>query len=156
MRKLGLYFNGMVADIQANATAHGYLGGSTYLGAEASSNNTILMVMYFRDPAAVHAYANGPMHREAWNWYYKEVGAKGSFAIWHELYHVPKGRWEAVYAGARPLGLASASVRVQGKDGEGEVWRSTAVDASRGILKSSRGRMAGVEGEQYLDLVEEV
>lgn len=73
--------------------------------------------------------------------------------IYHELYQAPRGQWESVYAQCKPLGVADTAFHVENKnkiDGDGVeegVWMSPVVDARKGVLKNSAGRMGkGVEG----------
>lgn len=66
------------------------------------------------------------------------------FSIYYELFHVPKGNWESIYANCHPIGLAATKHAVKGKQGEGAVeWMSPVVDAKKGVLSTSKGRMSG-------------
>lgn len=110
--------------------------------------------MYFSSAAAVKAYAEGPLHREAWDWWNKVVPRYPHLGLFHEMYQVPRGHWETIYVQMAPLGAAATMHRVavaaaaagekegapQGEEGH-EAWMSPVVDASRGVLKSSAGRM---------------
>jgi hypothetical protein len=71
--------------------------------------------------------------------------------IWHELFDAPPGRWESIHINAAPNMLAAAALPrpYPGDDGEegGEVrWESVAVDATRGRMSSSKGRMGETDG----------
>ena len=100
--------------------------------------------MYFASADHVHAFANGPVHRDGWTWWNKIAATHRHLMIFHELYHVPRGYWETVYAHAEPTGLAATMhrVEVEGEKGMGkEVWMSPVVGAEKGVLKNSAGRM---------------
>ena len=67
------------------------------------------------------------------------------------MYAAPAGRWESIYANSHATLLAGTAFRCGG-DGEGkgeERWVAPIVDASKGALRSSRGRLSGrVEGDR--------
>lgn len=98
--------------------------------------------MYFKSHEGVHAHAHSALHREGWNWYNKELLSRGCVSIYHELYQVPSGNYETIYGNMAPSGLAATMHRVQ-REGEKEArWMSPIVDARKGLLKTSRGRMS--------------
>lgn len=98
--------------------------------------------MYFKNADYVHAFAEGPLHRDAFNWWNKVVATHPHLVIFHELYQVPRGYWESVYVNTAPLGVAETMHHVAEKEGEEEErWMSPVVDARKGVLKSSAGRM---------------
>lgn len=47
-----------------------------------------------------------------------------------------------------PLGLGASHFPVKGKDGK-TVWQSPLVDASRGLLRTSAGRMMKTDGTEH-------
>lgn len=106
-------------------------------------------VMYFRHADDVHAFATGSLHREALNWWNKTVAQYPYLGTYHELYHVPKGQWESVYAQCKPMGVADTlhytnnKISADGSEDRG-VWMSPVVDARKGVLKNSAGRMGKV------------
>ncbi|KAJ9624523.1 hypothetical protein H2203_005258 [Taxawa tesnikishii (nom. ined.)] len=123
---------------------------------EASPNrNASLVVMYFKNVSYVHKYAESPLHRHAVNHWNKELVKKyPHLSIYHELFQVPRGNWESIYENCPPLGLAATKHAVRGKgegEGEGEAeveWMSPVVDARRGILSTSKGRMSGRDSDE--------
>lgn len=153
-RQIGDHFTAMQKDLEVNSVTNGYLGGSVYLSAaDRTTRSEILVTMYFRSPADVHAFAHAPVHRDGWNWWNKETkkGVIPHLSISHELYDVPKGRWESVYANSHKTGLAGVHVPVVNDDGE-TVWRGTTVDANRSKFRSSKGRLTRsdvVENQGY-------
>ena len=147
--QLGKYFTGMVAELEASPIDHGFLGATAWSGTDRSSSNSVMNVMYFKDYSYVHNYAHGPFHREAWNWWNREMAHKKHFSIYHELYQVPSGNWESIYANMAPTGLAATMHRVVLENGKGEEWVYPIVDASRGLLKTSTGRMSRSDGKDH-------
>ncbi|KAF4550981.1 Hypothetical protein D9617_15g043350 [Elsinoe fawcettii] len=161
-KKTGDFMAGMLARLESDPDS-GFMGASSWIGTERTSNATTMQVMYFRSAADVHAFAHGPLHREAWEWWYKNLAENKDLGIWHELYEVPSGNYESVYAQMAPLGLAATQKRVVVQEGgeKREGWIYPVVDARKGQLKSSSGRMArsdGRENEKYgtKDIYEDV
>ncbi|OCK90339.1 uncharacterized protein K441DRAFT_579923, partial [Cenococcum geophilum 1.58] len=150
-RDLGGYFGKMNKELELNADKYGYLGASNWLSnGERSTTNENLTVMYFRSIEHLHAFAVSPLHRAGWNWWNRFVVDHPHLSIWHEMYAAPAGRWESIYINSHATLLAGAAFR-SGGDGEGkgeERWVAPIVDASKGALRSSRGRLSGgAEGE---------
>jgi hypothetical protein len=146
-KELGDYFTSMQADVEAKASNYGFLGGSDWIAnGERSTGNELMAVMYFKTSEGLHKYATDPQHREAWNWWNKTFHKYPHLSIWHEMYVAPAGHWETIYVNSKPLLLAASSVGVKTEGGEKFV--SPIVDASRGVLKSSRGRMTLSDGNE--------
>lgn len=146
-KTIGEYMNRMVTQLKANPDEHGFLGTSNWLGTTMSSNNTSLQVMYFRSSSYVHKFAHSSLHRDAWTWFNATSAKKANIGIFHELYQVPRGNWETIYANMKPELMAGAQIRVEEK-GQGEKWVYPVVDAGRGKLKTSKGRMSWTEGDE--------
>ncbi|KAL9110988.1 MAG: hypothetical protein Q9227_004603 [Pyrenula ochraceoflavens] len=135
--------------LHLDPTTSGFLGQTGWInGGDRDGGNELMNISYWRSPAHVHAYANGPLHTEAWKWFnqviLKERGID-YISISHDLFHVERGNWENVYVNAEPTGMGRTAVlRKAGVEGKGEedVWVRGVVEARRGALKSSRGRMA--------------
>jgi len=151
-RKQAAYFAEMVDDVKARAEEYGFLGSTSWTGSDRSSNNTYMVVMYFRHADDVHRYAHSPLHTKAWTWYFKEVGPVGNISIFHEIYQVPKGAWETVYGNMAPTGLGAAQFKMD--DG---TYRGPLVGATKGAMRSGRGRMARTKGADnaYLGIAED-
>ncbi|GAB7350094.1 hypothetical protein MBLNU459_g0761t1 [Dothideomycetes sp. NU459] len=139
-REVSDHFAAMSKDLSANADELGLLGFDSYLGTTRGTSNEIMTLFYFRTAKDVHDYSQGPVHRKAWDWWNKTVAQHPHIAITHELYQVPKGLWESVYINSNPTGVAATQHKVTKKDGE-VAWMSPVVDARKGILRSSAGRM---------------
>ncbi|GAB7346249.1 hypothetical protein MBLNU457_4978t1 [Dothideomycetes sp. NU457] len=140
-REQGDMFAEMIADIKAQAEEYGFLGSTTWTGNDRSSCNTLMTVMYFRNADDVHRYAHSPLHTKAWSWYYKTIGPVGNISIFHEIYQVSKGAWEAIYANMAPMGLGATQFKLD--DGS---YKGPLVDATKGVMRSARGRMAKTKG----------
>jgi len=73
-------------------------------------------LQYWRSFEHLEAYARDPnqKHWPAWVEFNRRMkGRRGDVGIWHETYLVSAGRYEAIYSGMPPYGLA-----VAGKAGE--------------------------------------
>lgn len=138
--QVGAYMQQMTKELAANSQELGLLGMGGFLGTSRTTSNEVLLKAYFRSAKHVHDYAQGPLHRKAWDWWNKTVKQHPHLTIQHELYHVPAGQWESIYVNAEPNGVAATQHLVTKEDGE-VVWMSPVVDARKGILKSSAGRM---------------
>lgn len=140
-KDLGNHFSTMTKFLEDNAVEHGFLGSNGYIGAGRSSNNTFLSVMYFKNSDYVHMFADTQSHRDGLNWWNKVVATHPHLSIFHELYQIPRGYWESVYVQVPPVGAAATMHNVPQKDGEDEKWMSPVVDARKGVLRTSAGRM---------------
>jgi Domain of unknown function (DUF4188) len=142
------YFTAMMSDLQHNKTKFGLLGSSTWLSKERDTTNENLWVLYFRDLEGLQRFSEEKAHREGWDWYLKFEKRYGHLAIRHEVYHVPKNRWENVYLNSRRTGFGATSFEVgRGEEeGRGESWRQAGtIDVKGGKLKSIKARM-GISG----------
>jgi len=131
---------------QANASDYGFLGSSTWLGTSEVASNTVMTVMYFKNADAVHSYSQSPLHLEAWSWWNKDAARVQNLSIFHELYQVPSGNYESIYANIAPTLLAETSYARD--DG---LYASPVV-AAKGLLRSSKGRMSRSDGRDTRDV----
>jgi heme-degrading monooxygenase HmoA len=153
-KELGDYFKKMQKDMESRADEYGFLGGSDWIAhGERPTGNHLLTVMYFKSAEGIHKWAHDPMHREGWAWWNKNVEKFSHLSIYHEIFVAPKGHWETIYINSDPMLMAGVTVPLKKKDGAVK-WTSPIVDASRGLLKSSRGRMMlsdGSDNDVYKD-----
>jgi hypothetical protein len=150
-KETGDFFTSMVEELNNNRTKYGWLSGSIVQGVPSrgvSENGHLSIIGYFKTVKDLHDFAHGEMHRDAWNWWSKNAGALPHIGLYHETYDVPKHSWEAIYLHCPPLGLAQAKLEVEGKDGKKE-WTDLVVDAKKGVMRSSAGRMGRKEGPIY-------
>ena len=130
----------MFQELEAKADEYNFLGLDTFNQMTQTTTGGLLMtIMYFKSTEDVHRYANGPLHREAWDWYNRFAKTHGNLGIMHETYEAPAGQWENVYKNIAPTGFAVTQHRVYAEDGT-ERWISPIVDANKGRLSSSNGR----------------
>lgn len=83
---------------------YGLLGFSNWFG------RTTVLVSYWRSAADVQRFASDPdaPHAPAWRAFNQKVGGNGTVGIWHELYTVHRGEYEAVYVNMPRFGLGAA------------------------------------------------
>lgn len=70
-------------------------------------------------------------------------------SIYHETFHVPKGHWETIYINSHPSHLASSAHKITDEKTGEELWASPIVDASKGLLKTSAGRMSRSNADEH-------
>lgn len=85
---------------------------SGFLGSK-SAGTTIIQYWRSFDQLEQYARSRDRLHWPAWVDFNKRVGAsRGDVGIWHETYLVGPGRYETIYSGMPPTGLAAASSMV--------------------------------------------
>ncbi|QIW98633.1 hypothetical protein AMS68_004151 [Peltaster fructicola] len=143
MKELGVFFPSMAKNLEEHADEFGYLGMTAWQATgQRTTQNEIMNVAYFRDYDGLHKFAHSQYHREAWAWFNKESKRIGHISIWHETYAVPKGNWESIYINSKINNLASTTYKITDQSTGEDLWASPVVDASRGLLKTSKGRMS--------------
>ena len=83
---------------------------SGFLGYQSAGLTTI--IQYWRSFEALEAYARdaGSAHWPAWTAFNRRMKkSRGDVGIWHETYLIGEGRYEAIYSGMPPTGLAKAA-----------------------------------------------
>ena len=116
----------MIRELEANP-ASGFLGHNGL--------STRGMVQYWRSFEDLEAYARDRnlQHWLAWVAFNKRVGAsRGDVGIWHEMYVIKPGQYEAIYSGMPRYGLGRVGKLVPAsgpKDSAGDRLRSS-VEAS--------------------------
>ncbi|KAK7911927.1 hypothetical protein PG985_014408 [Apiospora marii] len=145
-KKLGALLEKMRAALEDDkeyGDRYGFLGQTTSLVAnEQYTGSQLMMLCYFRSVDGVHAFAHGPLHREAWTWWYDVIKTYPHLSIQHELYNVPPGHWENVYVNAHPSGLAAVDAPVRCEGG----WTRPLFDARKLNLKTTNGRLGRSDG----------
>ncbi|KAK1066067.1 hypothetical protein LTR12_008066 [Friedmanniomyces endolithicus] len=125
--------------IEDRADAYGMLGLSPWRAAERGSNNTLMMMYYFRDVEGLNKFAHDDVHRKAWDFLakagYKHIG------FFHEAFCVPPKAYESIYGNFPPFLMGAASVKCV-DEGTGEkTWVRPVVSADTASLRSQFGRM---------------
>ena len=146
-------FIDMVKNLEGHSDEFDFLSASSYQNLSAASKNELLVVCYFKTVDGLHRFAHSKYHLPLWQWWNKEVSQLPHISIFHETYHVPKGNWENVHVNSHIAGIGStvfkASEEMTGK----EIFLHPIVDASKGVLKTSSGRMARSQGLEHQKLV---
>ncbi|KAK5146338.1 hypothetical protein LTR32_002063 [Rachicladosporium monterosium] len=107
--------------IEGRADAYGMLGLSPWRAAERGSNNTLMMMYYFRDFLVKAGY--------------KHIG------FFHEAFCVPPKAYESIYGNFPPFLMGAASVKCVDEGTGEETWVRPVVSAEVGSLRSQFGRM---------------
>jgi len=84
----------------------GFLGGHIWIGLRGP-----LVITYFRSLEHLERFANDSAqpHVKEWHDYFRRIGDSADVAVWHEMFAVRSGEWEAVYDYMpHPIGLARA------------------------------------------------
>lgn len=145
VKEIGDYFQQMVRDLESHDEEFGLMGMTSWVNSSArTTQNEGMQVGYFKTVEGLHAFAHSDYHMKGWKWWNANVKQWPHLSIYHETYHVPKGHWETIYVNSHVSGLPSA--RVKTDDG---LWVSPLVDASRGLLKTSAGRMARSDAKEH-------
>lgn len=150
-KELGDYFASMVKELEnSDADEFGFLGMTSWLNSsDRETGSELMQVGYFKTVEGLHKYAHSALHREGWNWWNKHVKQYPHLSIWHETYHVPKGNWESIYVNSHLSGINSTTHKYTDKETGKEMWASPVVDASRGLLKTSAGRMSRSQANEH-------
>lgn len=149
-REMGDYFSTMVKNLEEHGEEFGFLGMTSWLNngtRETQSEN--MQVGYFRSVEGLHRFAHSEYHRQGWNWWNRNVKQYPHLSIYHEVYHVPKGHWENIYVNSHLSGINSTTHRIKDEKTGKEMWASPVVDASKGLLKTSAGRMSRSQAKEH-------
>ena len=114
-----------------------------------ATGSEIMMVCYFSSTEGLHAFAHSPFHRKGWSWWTHNTRKYPYLSIFHETYHVPKGNWESIYVNSHASGINTTTFKVEDEMTGKEMWASPVVDASKGVLKTSAGRMSRSTGNEH-------
>ncbi|KAK0118686.1 hypothetical protein ONS95_007569 [Cadophora gregata] len=143
--KVGSFLRRMTEELNGDPTQDsGFLGQSAVMRKDNNGATENITISYWRSIDDVHRFAYGPAHLAAWRWWNDNVKKLNHIGIMHEVYEADAGMWEGVYVNFQPTLLANTTYLK--KDGQlvgGEVkeeWVRPLLDASRGNLRTSRGR----------------
>lgn len=104
-KEVGDYFEAMCSELANDATTHGYLGYSSWLNAaDNATSSEFMSILYFENEDALHAYAHGPLHSKAMQWWRETEKKIPHVGIMHEVFACPKKSWEAYYINYPPVG----------------------------------------------------
>jgi heme-degrading monooxygenase HmoA len=104
-KEVGDRFEGMIRELSADASKHGFLGASAWLNAtDRTTSSEYASIVYFENEDYLHAYAHGPMHSAAMQWWREAEKDLKHVGIMHEVFACPKDGWEGVYLNYHPTG----------------------------------------------------
>jgi heme-degrading monooxygenase HmoA len=135
----------MYVELYGRNGPRGFLGATSWVNRNERDSVDTMVVSYWRNISDIHDYAHGPLHREAWAWWDRNIKELKAVGIYHEIYEASPQHWESVYINLQPHGLgATAYLRKGGKLETGvvdEKWVRPLVEARRGKLARSSGRL---------------
>lgn len=120
------------------------MGMSSWHGSgERASRNEYATISYWRSVEDIHRFAVSPIHKDAWKWWNDTAKKHRHIGIMHEVFALPEhSGWEGIYVNYQPTGLGSTSRPVQNKETGETMWVNPIVDASKGVYRTSHGRMS--------------
>ncbi|CAK7270399.1 hypothetical protein SEPCBS57363_004081 [Sporothrix epigloea] len=161
-RTMTKLFRATLSALSEDRTAYGLMGGDLFRGGASTrvSNDTILLVLYFRDVEGLQRFAGSAAHREAFQWL-REVTKLGDdgkqkyshLSAFHETFMVAPGAYESLYINTAPILLGNTFTEIsQDDDGEvgeddrsGEnklpIWHNSLVDADDNRLQTMKARL---------------
>lgn len=69
--------------------------------------NHAIILQYWSGFAALEAWSHRPPHSEWWREAAERGRVRGDFGIYHEVFLVPRERFESIYLNCRPAGVAA-------------------------------------------------
>lgn len=97
-KEVGDYFTDMCLELDKNPVAHGFLGNSAWLSAgDRGVSSEFMSIVYFDSSDSLHAYAHGPLHTKAMEWWQRTAKEHKHIGIMHEVFAAPKNSWEGIY-----------------------------------------------------------
>jgi len=98
---------GMITELYRNKEQLGFLSTESYFGLR-----TTVMIQYWKTADDVLAYAKMEKHLKAWQSFNQKLKGNDAVAVYHEMYQVKAGQYEAVYANMPKYGLAHALMHI--------------------------------------------
>ncbi|KAK5045089.1 hypothetical protein LTR84_010237 [Exophiala bonariae] len=147
LKETGDFLNNMTKALEQNSVENGFYGGSTWSSQDKNGANEFLFLSYWRSTEDVHNFAYQPVHRAAWDWWNASVGdgKLDHIGINHEIFEVDRHHWEGVYINFQPTLLGATTYLKKGDKMVGgnvpDQWISPLIDARRGKLRTSAGRL---------------
>ncbi len=125
---IGLRFNTLRSLVKARSVVVAMPRMLRYLGSHPESGllefhqwfgRTTMLVSYWRTAADVQRFASDASapHAAAWRAFLKDIGDGPDVGIWHELYTIRPGDFEAIYDNMPQFGMAKAGQHLPISDG---------------------------------------
>ena len=150
MREIRSFFPNLTAELEKHREEFGFLTSTSWLNADQRQTmSQIMNVCYFKSVEGLHKFAHSAAHREVWNWWNMHVKSMPHLSICHETYAIPKGNWEAIYVNSHITGINAANIKYTDEMTGREMYEYLIVDASRGLLKTSVGRMSRSDATEH-------
>lgn len=140
-------FTKMNIQLDNEMGSNGYLGGSIFWSPDPKSGAMELsFISYWRSIEAIHDFAYGPIHKSGWDWWNNLTESESKhIGINHEIFASEPGQWEAIYVNHQPTLLGATTYLKKGDKMIGgtveDKWITGLVDASKGKLRASAGRL---------------
>lgn len=133
-------------DVMDKGDVNGFLGQTFFHRQDERGALEVVMISYWESVEDLWAFAHSGVHREAWQWWEKTIKLNGAVGLNHEIFEADAHKWETIYINFQPTLMgATTYLKKGGKTMEGGVvpdeWISPLVDARRGPLAKSSGRM---------------
>lgn len=143
----------MWKELEETAPDSGYYGSSEWTCRDPRGALEVLTISYWRSIEDVHRFAYGPVHRKTWDYWNSHHKDLSHLGISHEMYEVPRHKWEGVYLNMQPTLLGANSYLRKGDKFVGgqvdDMWISGLLDATKGKLRTSAGRLGRDPKELY-------
>lgn len=125
---------------------NGFLGQTTFHRQTEKGAYEFVAISYWESIEDLWSFAHSGLHRKAWQWWEETIKENNAVGINHEIFEADAHNWENIYVNFQPTMMgATTYLKRGGKTLEGGVvpdeWVSPLVDARRGKLAKSSGRM---------------
>jgi hypothetical protein len=98
----------MFIELEKNAVEYGFLGTSSYVSTDDATKPVGLQIIYFKDLEHCYKFAHSAAtHRKGWEWFNGMGKGVECVSIAHEVFDVPRGRWENIWVNAKPYGFGT-------------------------------------------------
>jgi Domain of unknown function (DUF4188) len=160
VKEIGDRLTAMNKELDRTISNNGYLGGSTMYNVDPAGSLEVSFISYWRSIEAIHEFAYGPLHRDAWDWWNSLTEKESKhMGINHEIFSAEPGQWEAIYVNHQPTMLGATTYLRKGDKLVGgtveDQWIRGLMDARKGKLRSSAGRL-GWQPERLYEKYERV
>lgn len=152
-KEIGDSLGEMYKELNKDDADLGFYGGSSWTNQSPNGASEFLFLSYWRSTEDVHKFAYSDVHRRAWDWWNRTLKANDHIGINHEIFEVDRKHWEAIYVNFQPTNLGATTFLRKGDKMVGgtvdDHWISPLVDASKGRLRSSAGRLGRDPAQLY-------
>ncbi|KAK2606728.1 hypothetical protein N8I77_005459 [Diaporthe amygdali] len=146
-KEIGDYFTAMTKALSKKREEFGMLHLTNWRATDRETNNTLMIIAYFRDIDALNKFAHDKVHRDGWDWYHQFAKKEGNshIGIFHETFVTRPGDYETIYVDCPPTLLGASNIKINPgneKESKGEeTWSRALVSADHSALRSQSKRM---------------